>query len=156
MITDEIYELALLMMCHVCFNPHIQCERQVTDLCLKIKICGICIWLRTKRRFLTGGGSSNIRWCCLCLLQLDPDSIGCYRWERYIDVISVPLHAGPMLYFVNLVCDKQFSNQQGLLNLHILFGGINQNDCHTPCLYCGHTPVYDYAKRQVMVLSLLN
>ena len=68
--------------------------------------------------------------------ELDPDSIGCYKWERYVDVISLPLHTGPILHFINLVHDKLFRGHQGLLNPHIMFGGINQNDWHTLFLCC--------------------
>ena len=85
-----------------------------------------------------------------------PYHIGHYRWEWYVDVVCLPLQTSHMLYLINLICDEQFSGQQGLPNPSILFWGVNQNDWHTPCHCCGHTPVYYYAERQVMVFSLLN
>ena len=73
MIIDVIYELALLITCHVCFRfPYLIWNAVAIDLYLEIKIHSICIWSRTKRWFLTGDGRSNIGWCCLYMLQFDP------------------------------------------------------------------------------------
>ena len=58
--------------------------------------------------------------------------------------------------FLNLIGAKQFCSQQGLPDPDILLVGIDQNDRHTPCLCSVHTPINHYARRQVVVLSLLH
>ena len=55
MIIDDIYEPALLLMCHLYCSPHVQFERQALNLCLKIKVCGCHIRSRAKRWFIIGG-----------------------------------------------------------------------------------------------------
>ena len=64
-----------------------------------------------------------------------------------------PLHISPKLYLIH---SEQFSSQQGLPYPNILFCQVYQNDWYTPCIGCGHTPIYNYAMRRVMMFSLLN
>ena len=59
------------------------------------------------------------------------------------------LMLSPFLYICHmlyLICGEQFSGQEGFLYPNILLCGIYQND----------SPVYYYAKRQVMMISLLS
>ena len=124
--------------------------------CLEIKIFIFHIRSRAKRWFLTGSGRINIGCYCFDLLWSNPDGVGCHRWKRYLDIISLSLHVSPVFYLFDLISAKQFCGQQGLPDPHILSAGIDQNDRHTPCLHSGHKPINHYARRQVVVLSLLH